>query len=106
MLEDVRGRFDFVVLDSPCLSQCNDALTLEPQTDGFILVTRPGITQQSLVTEAIDQLNESDSVRFLGAVVNGVEIEMPRQLVQPQFAAATQERSEATLEAAFGNADN
>lgn len=106
LLEDVRGRFDFVVLDSPCLSQCNDALTLEPQTDGLILVTRPGITQQSLVTEAIDQLNESDSVRFLGAVVNGVEIEMPRRLVQPQFAAATQERSEATLEAAFGNADN
>jgi len=31
---------------------------------------------------------------------------MPRRLVQPQFAAATQERSEATLEAAFGNADN
>lgn len=106
LLEDVRGRFDFVVLDSPCLSQCNDALTLEPQTDGLILVTRPGITQQSLVTEAIDQLNESDSVRFLGAVVNGVEIEIPKRRVPPEAEAVIQARSEETLEAALGHADN
>ena len=105
LLEDVRGRFDFVVLDSPCLSQCNDTLTLEPQTDGLILVTRPGITQQSLVAEAIDQLNESDSVRFLGAVVNGVEIEIPKRQIPPEAKVVIPARSEETLEAAFGHAD-
>ena len=82
LIEDARGRFDFVVIDAPALSQSNDALLLEPMTDGLILVTRPGITQQSVMNEAIEQLNESETVRFLGAVVNGVEIVMPKPIHQ------------------------
>ena len=82
LIEDARGRFDFVVMDAPALSQSNDALLLEPMTDGLILVTRPGITQQSVMNEAIEQLNESETVRFLGAVVNGVEIVMPKPIHQ------------------------
>ncbi len=82
LIEDVRGRFDFVVVDAPALSQNNDALLLEPMTDGLILVTRPGITQQSMMNEAIEQLNESETIRFLGAVVNGIEIVIPKRIVQ------------------------
>ncbi|MBD2081350.1 polysaccharide biosynthesis tyrosine autokinase [Leptolyngbya sp. FACHB-17] len=78
LLEDARGRFDLVILDSPPLSQCNDALLLEPLTDGMVLVTRPGVTQQSLLEEAIDQLTETANLRLLGAVVNGVEVQLPR----------------------------
>ncbi len=78
LLEDARGRFDLVILDSPSLSQCNDALLLEPYTDGMVLVTRPGVTQQSLLEEAIDQLTETASLRLLGAVTNGVEVQLPR----------------------------
>lgn len=83
LLEEAQGRFDFVVLDAPSLGQCNDALLLEPYTDGLVLVTRPGITQKSLLTEAIEQLNESEDVNLLGAVVNGVEMEVPRGVVTP-----------------------
>jgi capsular exopolysaccharide synthesis family protein len=72
LLEDARGRFDFVVVDSPSLSRCNDALLLEPYTDGLILVTRPGITQNSLLTETINEFMDSDQTRLLGAVINGV----------------------------------
>ena len=64
------------------LSQNNDALLLEPMTDGLILVTRPGITQQSMMNEAIEQLNESETVRFLGAVVNGVEMIIPKGILK------------------------
>ena len=78
LLEDARGRFDLVILDSPPLSQCNDALLLEPFTDGMVLVTRPGVTQQSLLEAAIDQLTETASLRLLGAVTNAVEIQLPR----------------------------
>jgi capsular exopolysaccharide synthesis family protein len=78
LLEDARGRFDLVILDSPPLSKCNDALILEPYTDGMILVTRPGVTQQSLLEEAIDQLTETASLRLLGAVTNGVDVQLPR----------------------------
>lgn len=78
LLEDARGRFDLVILDSPPLSQCNDALLLEPFTDGMVLVTRPGVTQQSLLEEAIEQLTETEHLRLLGAVINGVAVQLPR----------------------------
>jgi capsular exopolysaccharide synthesis family protein len=78
LLEDSRGRFDLVVLDSPSLSRCNDALLLEPYSDGMVIVTRPGTTQESILTEAIDHLTESDDHRLLGAVINAVDIQLPR----------------------------
>ncbi|MEG4989116.1 AAA family ATPase [Microcoleus sp. BR0-C5] len=81
LFEDVRNRFDFVVVDSPALSECNDALTLEPYTDGMILVARPGYTLSSMLSEAADQLLESEDEeshksgpRLLGAIINGADI--------------------------------
>ncbi|MEG5138491.1 MULTISPECIES: polysaccharide biosynthesis tyrosine autokinase [unclassified Microcoleus] len=81
LFEDVRNRFDFVVVDSPALSECNDALTLEPYTDGIILVARAGYTLASMLSEAADQLLESDDEdshksgpRLLGAIINGADI--------------------------------
>jgi capsular exopolysaccharide synthesis family protein len=81
LFEDVRNRFDFVVVDSPALSECNDALTLEPYTDGIVLVARPGYTLSSMLSEAADQLLESDEeeshksgLQLLGAIINGADI--------------------------------
>jgi capsular exopolysaccharide synthesis family protein len=90
LLEDARGRFDLVILDTPSLSNCNDALLLEPFTDGMVLVTRPSVTQQSLLEEAIDQLTESDTLRLLGAVVNGVDVQLPRSAEEALLAEAQQ----------------
>lgn len=74
VLEDARGRFDLVILDSPALSRYSDALLLEPYTDGMVLVTRPGYTEEGLLTEAIEQFNESEEMQFLGAVINDADI--------------------------------
>jgi capsular exopolysaccharide synthesis family protein len=72
LLKDARGRYDMVIVDTPSLSRCNDALLLEPLTDGLILVTRPGLTRSSLLNEALDQFTEAE-VSVLGVVINGVE---------------------------------
>ncbi|MEM9220364.1 MAG: AAA family ATPase [Cyanobacteria bacterium P01_F01_bin.150] len=74
--EDAKGRFDFVILDSPSLSRSNDALLLEPYTDGMVLVTRPHYTEEGLLTEAIEQFIESETstVQILGMAVNGHEL--------------------------------
>ncbi|EAZ91035.1 polysaccharide biosynthesis tyrosine autokinase [Crocosphaera chwakensis] len=72
LLDNVKGNYDMVIIDTPSLSRCNDALLLEPFTDGLVLVTRPGVTRSSLLNEAIDQLSDAE-VPVLGAVVNGVE---------------------------------
>ena len=72
LIKDARGRFDLVVIDTPSLTQCNDALLLEPLTDGIILVTRPGTTRSSLLNEAVEQLIEAE-VPLLGAIINDVD---------------------------------
>jgi capsular exopolysaccharide synthesis family protein len=72
MLKDVRGRFDMVIVDVPSLSRCNDALLIEPLTDGIVLVVRPGVTRSSLLREATNQFIEAE-IPVLGGVVNGVE---------------------------------
>ncbi|MBW4515218.1 MAG: AAA family ATPase [Timaviella obliquedivisa GSE-PSE-MK23-08B] len=74
LIEDGRGRFDWVILDAPPLSRCNDALLLEPYTDGMVLVTRPGHTEESLLIETAQQFVESETVRFLGAIITDTDI--------------------------------
>lgn len=83
LLAHVRHRFDLVIVDSPALSANNDALTLEPYTDGIILIARPYYTISGMLAEAIEQLTASDDEdestaqsgpRLLGAIVNGADI--------------------------------
>ena len=72
LLEDARGRFDMVFVDTPSLSKCNDVLLLESMTDGIILVARPGISRGSMLGETIDQFTETD-IPILGAIINDTE---------------------------------
>ena len=74
LLEDGRGRFDLIILDAPPLSRCNDALLLEPYTDGMVLVTRPGQTEEGLLIETAQQFVESETVQFLGAIITDTDI--------------------------------
>lgn len=73
LMEDVRERFDLVILDTNPLSLSNDALLIQPYSDGIVLVARPNYTQENMLGEAIDQLVESE-LGLLGAVINGADI--------------------------------
>ncbi|BAZ15875.1 lipopolysaccharide biosynthesis protein [Calothrix sp. NIES-4071] len=72
LMEDVRARFDFVILDSNPLGLSNDALLIQPYSDGIIMVARPNFTQENVFGEAVDQLVESE-MGLIGAIVNGAE---------------------------------
>ncbi|VXD21294.1 GumC family protein [Planktothrix paucivesiculata] len=81
LLEEVRYRFDFVVVDSPALEGNNDVLTLEPYTDGMVIVTRPVYTSSGLLGEVTDRLMDTEDEdpkkyrpRLLGAIVNGADV--------------------------------
>ena len=73
-LADARGRFDMVILDAPPLSRSNDAILLEAETDGLIIVTRPGITEKAVLNAALEQLLETEDLEVLGGVINGADI--------------------------------
>ena len=94
LLDDSRGRFDLVILDTPALSRYNDALLLEPYVDGLVLVARPGYTEESLLTEAIEQFTESEDIQFLGAVINGADIPMQPTFTPIEFGNIEPEREE------------
>ena len=82
-LKDARSRFDMVILDTPSLTRCDDALLLEEQTDGIVLVTRPGITEKAVLDTAIEELEISDDVRLLGAIINAASINADEQTLPP-----------------------
>ncbi|MBE9061091.1 CpsD/CapB family tyrosine-protein kinase, partial [cf. Phormidesmis sp. LEGE 11477] len=69
-LRDARARFDMVILDTPPLSCCEDALLLEPYTDGLILVARPGITEKAELDSTLETMEFSEDMRLLGVLIN------------------------------------
>lgn len=73
-LQDVKARFDLVILDAPHLSGSNDAMLLQGRTDGIILVTRPNVTEKPLLQTALEQFEEAEDVQVLGTVINGANI--------------------------------
>lgn len=76
LIQDAQGRFDLVVIDTPPISKCNDALLLEPLTDGLVIVTRPDYSKKSLLEAVLDEMTEieeDEESPLLGVVINGVE---------------------------------
>jgi polysaccharide biosynthesis transport protein len=92
LIEDARGRFDSIIIDTPSLAESNDALLLEPLTDGMILVVRPGIIQGNLLRDTIEQLTEIE-LPLLGAVINNLDRQI--SLLDEQFAKFTAIESQA-----------
>ncbi|WP_392530318.1 GumC family protein [Nostoc sp. C117] len=84
LMDDVRERFDLVILDTSPLSLSNDPLLIQPYSDGMILVARPHYTEENMLGEAIDQLVESE-LGLLGAIINGADIIV--SLPEPTFSA-------------------
>ncbi|MDF5725224.1 MAG: polysaccharide biosynthesis tyrosine autokinase [Rhizonema sp. PD37] len=73
LIEDARERFDIVILDTNPLGLSNDALLIQPYSDGIILLARPNYTQENVFAEAIDQMVEAE-LGLLGGVINGADI--------------------------------
>lgn len=104
LIEDVRERFDLVILDTSSLSISNDPLLIQPYSDGIVLVARPHYTQENMLGEAIDQLVESE-LGLLGAIINGADIivSVPEQVVRSSTFTSEVEESEEVSAAARKN---
>ncbi|MEH2261142.1 GumC family protein [Nostoc sp.] len=95
LIEDVRERFDLVILDTGSLSISNDPLLIQPYSDGIVLVARPNYTQENMLAEAIDQLVESE-LGLLGAIINGADIivSVPEEVTKSSTFTSEVEQSE------------
>jgi capsular exopolysaccharide synthesis family protein len=104
LMEDARQRFDLVILDTNPLGISNDALLMQPESDGIILVTRPHYTQENILRETIDELVESE-LGLLGAVINATDtdVPVPPLKVKASDASAAQELSSGMSSSAGNN---
>ncbi|MEM1239830.1 MAG: cobalamin biosynthesis protein CobQ [Cyanobacteria bacterium P01_H01_bin.26] len=82
-LNDARERFDMVILDTPALSRVDDALLLEEQTDGMVLVARPGITERAVLSTALEELDLNEEIRLLGVLINGASADLQDDIDDP-----------------------
>ncbi len=70
LIEEVAGRYDRVILDTPACLGLPDAKSVSELCDGLVMVVRAGITPQEEVRAALDVL---DRRRVVGLVLNGSE---------------------------------
>jgi len=70
LIEDVAGRYDRVILDTPACLGLPDAKIVSELCDGLVMVVRAGVTPQEEVEAALDIL---DRRRVVGLVLNGSE---------------------------------
>ena len=76
LLEDLSGRYEQIVIDSPPVLAVTDAAVLAAHTDGVVLVLRSGETEQRAAERSVDQLRRL-GVRVFGAALNEVSAATP-----------------------------
>ena len=69
-LDQVRGEYDMVILDTPPVNVVTDATVLCPRVDGVLVVVRAGRSARGSVLRTVEQLNRA-SAHMLGFVLNG-----------------------------------
>jgi Mrp family chromosome partitioning ATPase len=70
ILDELRERFDTVLIDTPPLLQVGDAMTLSRNVDALMVVTRMNVVRRPMVTE-LRRLLDSSPARTLGFLVTG-----------------------------------
>jgi protein-tyrosine kinase len=80
-LDDLRSRFDYVLIDAPAdLTMCG-ALTIGHLCDGAVLVLEANQTRREVARSAVMELNAA-RVRVLGAVLNDRHFPIPQRIYQ------------------------
>jgi succinoglycan biosynthesis transport protein ExoP len=73
MLDDLRNRFDAVVIDAPPLLPVTDGAVIAHAADGAVMVVRHGSTTREQLERATEVLDQAGST-LLGAIVNFVPV--------------------------------
>ena len=75
-IAELRGKFKFIVIDSPPIMAATDAVILSVHADGVLLVVRSGETPKKAFMRTRDLLL-SVKCRLLGVVLNAVDSKAP-----------------------------
>lgn len=69
LIAELRGKYDYIIIDTPPLLLVSDALAVVPNVDGSVLVCRHRETYVNDITRSLQKL-EFSNAKILGVVVN------------------------------------
>ena len=69
LLQELKQKYDYIIIDTPPLLLVSDALAIVPGVDGAVLVCRHEVTYVSDIARSLDKL-EFAKAKVLGVVVN------------------------------------
>jgi capsular exopolysaccharide synthesis family protein len=75
MIEELRGRYDRIFIDSPPIGAVSDALHLLPKIDGVLYVVRYNTVNLRNATSCLARLREAQAP-LLGVVLNAMSLRM------------------------------
>jgi len=78
-IQELRGGFEYVLIDAPAVSLYSDAMVLGQAADGVALVIAEQDTRKENARHAVDELGKAN-VRVLGAVMNKRTFPIPQKL--------------------------
>jgi len=73
MIENVRGKFAYVIFDSPPVLAVTDAIVLAASADGVVLTIHGGQTPREHVQRSAERLRHSN-IPVLGALLNNLDL--------------------------------
>lgn len=73
LIEEVRGKFAYVIFDSPPVLAVTDAVVLGAVADGVVLCVHGGHTPRELVQRSAERLRQSN-IPVLGAILNNLDL--------------------------------
>jgi Mrp family chromosome partitioning ATPase len=76
VLEELRGQYDHIVMDTPPALSVTDAVVLSPRADAIVLVIRSGQTTKQALRRARDLLTQVNA-KVSGVLLNAVDLSSP-----------------------------
>src|SRR3984957_8434354 len=76
VLDELRGQYDHIVVDTPPTLSVTDAVVLSPRADAIVLVIRSGQTTKQSLRRARDILTQVNA-RVSGVLLNAVDLSSP-----------------------------
>jgi len=73
LLQILKEKFEFVLVDSPPILPVTDAVLLSRVVDGVIMVVRGQKTEQNIARDARNKINQVGG-KILGVILNGVDV--------------------------------
>lgn len=69
LLQNARKNYDLIIVDTPPVTSCVDAMTLSSTGYPLLIVARPNVTDKDLLKRSVSELTEN-SINVLGVAVN------------------------------------